>query len=104
MSLSEPAQATQAPSTTRHRHLSVVDDLPPDISNLVGSFLKQVHEPYDTVAVKRDYVEMCGGDWATAAMLAQVIYWCAPDRKGHSKLRVQRVDGWWIAKSAKDWN
>src|SRR5664279_1632149 len=79
-----------------------VDDQP-HISKLIGCFLDHVHEPTDTPGVKLAYVEMCARDHAAAIMLTKIVYWHRRNRNGGTKL-VQRPDGWWLRKSAVDWD
>jgi len=66
-------------------------------------FIKAEAESRDTIDVKRVYVVMCGGNFADAVMLSQIVYWNLPDKDGRSKLRVKKDGKEWIAKTNKDW-
>ena len=66
-------------------------------------FIKAEAESRDTIDVKRVYVVMCGGNFADAVMLSQIIYWNLPDKAGKTKLRVQKDGEFWLAKTNKDW-
>lgn len=55
------------------------------------------------VFVPREHVLVCDGDWASAALLSQVIYWFAPAKGGSpTKATIQRGGAYWIAKSNVD--
>jgi hypothetical protein len=43
------------------------------------------------------------GDVTTATLLAQIVYWFTPDRKGQSRLRVLRDGYYWVAKTREVW-
>lgn len=43
------------------------------------------------------------GDLVTGTLLSQIIYWFRPDKDGHTKLRIEREDRLWLAKTRADW-
>ena len=53
-------------------------------------FIREEATSRDTIDVKRVYVVMCGGNFADAILLSQIIYWNLPDKDGKSKLRVEK--------------
>ena len=57
---------------------------------------------WDTVDLKLTYIDMVGGDFHAAVLLAQLVYWHLPGRKGETKLRVQRDGHFWLVKSATE--
>jgi hypothetical protein len=110
MSITQVVRGAQ-PSVSDHGDKSKSRDLSavevgdqPHISKLVGCFLDHVDELTDTLGVKLAYVEMCARDHAAAIMLSQVICWHRPNRNGGTNLTVERPDGWWLRKSAVDWD
>ncbi len=57
---------------------------------------------HDALDVKRCYVDIAG-DLVAGILLSQIIYWHLPNKKGKSKLRVQRKGNYWIAKKREAW-
>ncbi len=57
----------------------------------------------DTIDFKKAYVDMAGGDLIAGLMLSQIVFWHLPDKRGGSKLRVERDGYQWIAKKRTDW-
>jgi hypothetical protein len=55
------------------------------------------------VLLQRDYVDLLDGDVLSALMLSQIVYWYRQDKKSKSKLRVNRFDVFWLAKSNIEW-
>lgn len=55
-----------------------------------GTFVRHVH------------VDMTG-DYHSAAMLSQILYWNLPDRGGETKLRVRKEGRLWLVKRFEDW-
>jgi hypothetical protein len=43
------------------------------------------------------------GDLMAGLMLSQIIYWYLPDKRGRSKLRVQKHGYMWLVKTRDDW-
>lgn len=42
-------------------------------------------------------------DLIAGNLLSQIMYWFSPDKNGNSKIRVRKKDGYWLAKSRRDW-
>lgn len=58
----------------------------------------------DTVAYRKVYGIIAGGDAITALVLSQIVYWNLPDKNGRdSKLRVFSDGKYWLAKRFSDW-
>lgn len=64
-------------------------------------FLFEESESKDSVDFKKIYVDMAG-DLKAGLMLSQIIYWYLPG-KTDTKLRIERYDGFWLAKQRTDW-
>lgn len=56
----------------------------------------------DTIDVKRIYIDMAE-DLVSGIMLSQLVYWHLPNRKGDSKLSVERDGHLWVAKAYSEW-
>ncbi len=66
-------------------------------------FLRWEETSYDTIKVKRMYVDIAG-DLVAGILLSQIIYWHLPNRQnGTSKLRVKKGEHLWLAKGRDDW-
>jgi hypothetical protein len=58
---------------------------------------------WDTLDLKLTYVDMVDGDFQTAILLAQLVYWTViPTRRGETKLQVVREGRHWLVKSASE--
>jgi len=44
-----------------------------------------------------------GGDTTVGSLLAQIVFWHLPNKAGKSKLRVQKLDRMWVAKTRDQW-
>ncbi|MGB3203590.1 MAG: hypothetical protein WBB28_01240 [Crinalium sp.] len=56
----------------------------------------------DAILVRRAYLD-CVADIESGLLLSQIIYWNLPNKKGESKLTVERDGFKWLAKSRADW-
>jgi len=66
-------------------------------------FLRWEETSYDTIKVKRMYVDIAE-DLVAGILLSQIIYWHLPSRQnGISKLRVKKGEYLWLAKGRDDW-
>lgn len=55
------------------------------------------------ILVDRKIIELANGNGNDAILLSQIIYWFSPTQSGQSRLRVNRHNKMWIAKSYEDW-
>ncbi|MCK5787949.1 MAG: hypothetical protein KAH32_03050 [Chlamydiia bacterium] len=55
------------------------------------------------VYIRLSYIDMCHGDFNSALVMSQIRSWHLPDKKGGSKLRVEKNGILWIAKKREDW-
>src|SRR5262245_2892491 len=56
----------------------------------------------DVIVTRRIYIQMTG-DIVSAILLGAIVYWSRPNKEGRTKLRVQKNDHFWIAKSKAEW-
>ncbi len=56
----------------------------------------------DCIDVKKIYVDMAD-DLVAGILLSQIVYWFLPDKKGKTKLRVEKDGHLWLAKGREDW-
>jgi hypothetical protein len=40
---------------------------------------------------------------AVGSLLAQIVYWNLPDKKGRSRQRVEKLGSYWVAKTREEW-
>lgn len=66
------------------------------------TFLEWEGATRDTIDFKVAYVDMAG-DVMAGLLLSQIVYWYLPNRKGQSKLRVQKGEHFWIVRSRDAW-
>lgn len=57
----------------------------------------------NAVLLRPACVSLVDGDVVVGLLLSQIAYWCAPDARGQSKLRVWRKGVQWIAKTRQEW-
>lgn len=58
---------------------------------------------WDTLDLKLAYIDMVGGDFQAAILLAQLVYWTVlPGRRGETKLQVIHGGRLWLVKSASE--
>lgn len=72
------------------------------MSATLTDFLVWREKTRGTVALRLAYVDMLDGDHVAALVLAQILYWCLPDKDGKTKLRVLRKDRLWLVKDYHD--
>lgn len=66
-------------------------------------FLKWEETGYDSIKVKRIYIDIAG-DLVAGILLSQIIYWHLPSKRdGQTKLRVKKDGKLWLAKGRDDW-
>jgi hypothetical protein len=56
-----------------------------------------------TIAVKKIYVAINGGNLTDGVMLSQIMYWLLPDKEGGVRAQVLKDGHYWIAKKYSDW-
>jgi hypothetical protein len=66
-------------------------------------FLAWEQASYDTIDVKRCYVDLAQGDLIAGILLSQIIYWHLPTKIGTDKLMIERDGEKWLAKKRADW-
>ena len=65
-------------------------------------FLKWELHSRDTIDLKRIYIDIAE-DLASGVLLSQLIYWHLPDKKGQTKITVEKEGKLWIRKKREDW-
>ena len=68
----------------------------------MNEFFAWERQSYDSIEVKRIYIDLAG-DLAAGVMLSQIVYWWLPNKSGKSKLRVKKEGYDWLAKTRHDW-
>ena len=68
-----------------------------------SDFLSWEARTRDTLDVKKIYVDMAGGDVLAGIALSEIIFWHLPNKKGNSKMRVQREGYSWLAVPRWEW-
>lgn len=64
--------------------------------------LWEVCRDQDKIAYSASYARLVG-NVAYGVLLAQILYWFRPDKKGGNKLRIKRKGRFWLAKSREEW-
>jgi len=67
-----------------------------------AEFLRWEQSTRDTIDVKKMYIDMAG-DLISGILLSQIVFWHLPNRKGKSKLRVEKNGYRWLVKKREDW-
>lgn len=66
-------------------------------------FLRWEETDYDSINVKRIYIDIAE-DLIAGILLSQIVYWHLPSKRdGNSKLKVKKGNKLWLAKGREDW-
>jgi len=66
-------------------------------------FLRWEEIDYDSINVKRIYIDIAE-DLIAGILLSQIVYWHLPSKRdGNSKLKVKKGNKLWLAKGREDW-
>ena len=66
-------------------------------------FLRWEETDYDSINVKRIYIDIAE-DLIAGILLSQIVYWHLPSKRdGNSKLKVKTGNKLWLAKGREDW-
>lgn len=69
----------------------------------VDSFVIWEASSRDTIDFKKIYVDVADGDFMAGFGLSELIYWILPNKRGESKLRIEREGKKWIRISYDEW-
>ena len=75
-----------------------------NLSEFLKGWLLAEEAAFDSILLKRKYIDICGGNMHDGVMLSQIMFWHGKNKEtGKLRLQIFRDGHYWLAKSYQDW-